>query len=466
MLVEQRPIRIVWRNFRFVCCMLCIAWNLSLLSSLAADDSPSRGTDRDPVSKSPAVDAKGDERYVADVDFLLAQFGSQAAALLKVKGIDWNHVKTEFQAKAAETTSDVEHLQLVARLVGRLHDGHAGIIKSKIKLPDESNGRRFTGPRVALLALKDRVLIRAAFKDAAAAGLHAGQQVTRIDGIPAMEWLAARVQTMRDRGDGFSTPQMALYFACHNGLADYEGTRITFEVTDSDGTARSIRRTRNGGPNFAPIGPLFPPANLTALGRQSYGKTSDGFGYIHLRDVPGNLPQQIEQIRNSLGDVPGLVLDLRANGGGGCDHEAVFAQFLEKNQAWRGYRGTDAGGYSGPIVIIVDAGVRSAGETIAGMFKEDGRAYMIGESATAGTSSQKAEVTTPSGLFTIRFSISSNKGRFNDGRGIEGIGVMPHEIVEPAADDLLHDRDTLIERAVRLLKEGFPQDVVAYPAPK
>lgn len=455
-----------WPILRFIGCTLCSMWSPLVLGLLLADENPPRGTERDSVNRSTAQDAKVDGAYVTDVEFLLSQFESQSGALLKAKGIDWDQVSSEFRAKAAEVTSDVEHLKLVAQLVGRLHDGHAGITKSKVKWPDESNGRRFTGPRVTLLALKDRVLIRSAFKDAAAAGLHAGQQVTRIDGVPSMEWLASRVETMRSRGDGFSTPQMALYFACHNGLADYEGTRITFEVTDSDGTARSVRRTRNGGPNFAPIGPLFPPADLKTLGRQSYGKTTDGIGYIHVRDVPGNLPQQIEQIRSDLGALPGLILDMRANGGGGCDHEAVFAQFLGPNQAWPGYRGIDAGGYVGPIVVIVDAGVRSAGETIAGMFKEDGRAYMIGESATAGTSSQKADVTTPSGLFTIRFSVASNKGRFNEGRGIEGIGVMPHEIVEPIADDLLHDRDTLIERAVRLLTEGFPKDVVAYPAPK
>jgi len=458
---KQRPSSLGWQNVNAIRCLLCTVSQLVVLQGLAADDNCASNANRI-LSSVRAGDNPDNGSYVTDIDFLLMQFESQAGTLLQIKGIDWNQVTTEFKAKAAESQSDVEHLQLVARLVGRLHDGHAGITKSKIKWPDESNGRRYTGPRVALLALKDRVLIRSAFKDAAAAGLHAGQEVTRIDGLPAVEWLNARVQTMRDRGDGFSTPQMAMYLACHIGLADYEGTRITFEVTDPNGNSRSIRRTRNGGPNFAPIGPLFPPANLTAVGRQAYGKTSDGFGYVHLRDIPGTLPQQLEQIRGGIGAVPGLILDMRANGGGGCDHDAVFAQFLDKNQAWRGYRGIDAGGFTGPIVVIVDAGVRSAGETIAGMLKEDGRAYLIGESATAGTSSQKAEVTTPSGLFTIRFSIGSNKGRFNEGRGIEGIGVMPHEIVEPVADDLLNDRDTLIERAVRLLKDGFPKDVVPY----
>lgn len=403
--------------------------------------------------------------YVEDVEFLLREFEAKAGHLMKVKGIDWTSVAKEFRQDAAKTTTDEEHLRVVARLVGCLRDGHAGITQSKIKWPDESKGRRFTGPRVALIALPDRVLVRAAFKDAAAAGLHAGQEVTRIDGLPALAWLTKKTEWMRERGQGFSTQQMALYSASHWGLADYEGTRITFEVKDASGAVRSIARMRNGGPNYAPVGPLFPPENLQFIGRQSYGRTPHGHGYIHLRDVPENLPMQLQQMISQLGAVPGLILDIRANGGGGCDHEAVFGHFLAKGQRWRGYEGKYDGGFTGPMVVIVDAGVRSAGETIAGMFKEDGRAYMIGESATAGMSSQKTEVTTPSGLFTIRFSVASNKGRFNGGRGIEGIGVPPHEVVQPLAADLLSNRDTLIERAAELLKTGLPKGVVPYLGP-
>ena len=41
-------------------------------------------------------------------------------------------------------------------------------------------------------------------------------------------------------------------------------------------------------------------------------------------------------------------------------------------------------------------GLQPYAETIAGDFKEDGRAYMIGDSPTAGMSSQKETVEVPS----------------------------------------------------------------------
>jgi C-terminal processing protease CtpA/Prc len=209
---------------------------------------------------------------------------------------------------------------------------------------------------------------------------------------------------------------------------------------------------------------VVPPAGLERTGRQSYGKTEAGYGYIHLRDVPGQLPAQLDTMLVALGDVPGLILDCRANGGGGTDHAAVFGRFVPAGKTFRGYRSAGPNPYAGRMVVIVDAGTRSAGETIAGQFKEDGRAYMIGESPTAGTSSSKTTIPLPSGLFELYVSVRSNKQRFNGGRGIEGIGVVPHETVEYDAKDLAAGVDTQISRAEALLAD-WPGDEVPYRAP-
>ena len=225
---------------------------------------------------------------------------------------------------------------------------------------------------------------------------------------------------------------------------------------------RGFQLTRAGGPNFVPIGPVFPPPGVETVGRQSYGKLPDGTAYIHLRDVPENLPEQLASMLAMVGDSPGLILDCRANGGGGCDHAAVFGRFVPRNSKWRQYESAGPNPYGGPIVVIVDAGVRSAGETISGQLKEDGRAYMIGDGPTAGSSSQKEKLPVPSGLFTAYFSVASNKGRFNEGRGIEGIGVAPHEVVPYNPSDLAASVDTQIRRAAALLKSGFPANKVPY----
>jgi C-terminal processing protease CtpA/Prc len=244
-----------------------------------------------------------------------------------------------------------------------------------------------------------------------------------------------------------------------------EGSKLAFRASGGGKTA-SGEITRSARVGVVPSGPVFPPKGLTELGRQSYGRTAAGNGYVHLRDVPGDLPDQLDAALSAIGDVPGLVLDVRANGGGGCDHADVFARFLPEGKAFGPYKGAGKRPFAGPMVVILDAGVRSAGETVAGQFKEDGRAYAIGDTPTAGMSSAKETVAVPSGMFAVLFSVASHKGRFNGGRGIEGIGVPPHEVVPYDATDLLAGTDTEIRRAEELLATGFPKGVVRWQPPR
>jgi len=409
--------------------------------------------------------AKGDkEVYTKDVDFLLRELPKKAGHFFETKGIDWKQVTTEFHAEAKKVKSDDDHVKLCNRLVARLKDGHAALIDLTVKYPDESKGRRFTGPRVHLVTIGGKAFVRAAFGDAEAKGVKPGMEVVEIDDEPAMKFLVqARDKLCDERGYG--TDHAAMYYACHTGLADWEGEEIEFKLLD--GKKRStVKIVRNGGPNFVPIGPVFPPKDLKTIGRQSYGKTEGGMAYIHLRDVAGDLPTQLDAMLKEIGDAPGLILDCRANGGGGCDHDAVFGRFIPKGGKWRQYQSAGDAPYAGPMVVIVDAGVRSAGETIAGQFKEDGRAWMIGDAPTAGMSSSKARLEVPSGMFKVYYSVASNKGRFNGGKGIEGIGVPPNEVTPYDPEDLRKGVDTQIKKAEELLKAGLSPGKVPYQPKK
>jgi carboxyl-terminal processing protease len=405
------------------------------------------------------------EIYSKDVEFLLTELPKQAGRFFELKKIDWARVSEQFRSEVKTIHSDQEHLKLCSRLLARLRDGHAGIVQSKVKWPDESQGRAWTGPGVHLLVSGEAVCVRQAFGNAAAAGLKPGMRIEKIDGERALDWLKKKTASMADLR-GFSTDQQALYAACHVGLADWAGTKISVEITSPGKPGRTVELTRNGGSNYVPIGPVFPPKGLKPYERNACGKTQAGFAYIHLRKIPGNLDVQLDQMLAEIGDAPGLILDMRANGGGGCDHQAVFGRFVPTGQSWRQYESKGEKPFTGPMVVIVDAGVASAGETVAGMFKEDGRAYMIGDAPTAGMSSSKQTLQLPSGLFSAYFSVFSNKARFNGGRGIEGVGVPPHEIVNYDPVDLAAGVDTQIRRAEELLIKGFPAGVVAYEPPK
>ncbi len=411
---------------------------------------------------------KGDDRsavYAKDVDFLLDNLEKKAGHFFKLKGIDWTAVGKQFRADVKGVKSDGEHLKLCQRLIARLKDGHAGLVDVKAQWPDEAKGRKFTGPRVHLLVVGDKVYVRAAFGEAEQAGVRVGMEVVAVDGVPAKKWLDQKAADLADRF-GYSSDRAALYSACHLGLADWSGTKVKFDLRDG-GEKKTVEILRDGGPNYAPFGPVVFPKDLKEVGRQSYGKTASGFGYVHLRDVPGELPDQLDTMLDAIGEAPGLVLDMRANAGGGTDHEAVFGRFLAPGQKWAPkYVGQGKRPFTGTIVVIVDAGVASAGETVAGMLKEDGRAWLIGDQPTHGMSSQKEKLVVPSGLFAAYFAVATNDGRFNGGRGIEGIGIAPNEVVPYDPAELAKGVDTQIRRAEELLKSGFPKGKVLYKAPE
>lgn len=401
--------------------------------------------------------------YAKDVEFLLDEFEKQAGTLLREKKVDWKDVRREFAASTKLVTNDVEHVKHCARLVARLQDGHAGFTRVAVEMPPE----REYGVGILLCEAGGKVFVKQAITSAAASGVEAGFELVEIDGEAPRAWLDATAKRLADTR-GFSSEHARRYAACHWGLSGDEAK--TFELVFERGRKGrkkvSLTCGKSGG-DARYVGPVFPGKEWKRLGKRDlYTTLPSGFGYVYLGECASGLPEELDEALAALGDAPGLVLDLRANNGGSTDHAAVFGRFLASGATWRQYTSSGPAPFAGPLVVIVDAGTRSAGETVAGQFKEDGRAYMIGPEPTHGMSAQKVELEVPSKLFAVRFAVSSNKQRFNGGRGIEGIGVAPHEIVAWDPKLLASGIDPMIARAEELLKKGFPKGAVPYQPPK
>lgn len=401
-------------------------------------------------------------KYEADVRFALAEIEEQCGDLIAQKRIDWKAVGKEMTAAAKKVGSDAEHLQLLVRLLARLHDGHASVEPreaTKSVQPPDAVDR--VPPGFGLCRSGKKILVRSAFGAAKDAGLESGMEVVSVDGVAAAAWLDQRVATLSDTVS-FSTPQHAFFCACEAGLAEPPGTRHEFALKDVKGKA--TKRALIWKKHDVARGPAHLPQELASTDDVAYGRTAKGNGYLWIRRCKESLPAQVDQALAALGDVKGVILDFRGNTGGSFDHEALMGRFLPPGATLPSdvkYATAGDHPFGGDVVVIVDGAVVSAGETAAGMFKEDGRAYMIGESATAGMSSQKVTIELPSGLFGLYVSVRSNKQRFNDGKGIEGIGVVPHRVIELQQKDLAAGVDTLIREAEAILA-AFPRDVVGF----
>jgi C-terminal processing protease CtpA/Prc len=406
--------------------------------------------------------------YVADVRFAIDELGKQCAELLRTKGIDWRKVTEPLLVQAEDVKSPSEHWLVLQRLIARLHDGHAEVQRlpaaGDAQWPADPKGEK-TGPGMFWCKVGDKIYIKNVWNDAERVGLAPGMEVVSIDGKAVLQWLEKRIEEISDL-ESFSTRQQAFFTACHRGLSDYPGTKLEIAVKKPGGK-KTERTFIYGRANPTPWGPAFFPAGLksaTDAGDVNYGFTEKKWGYIHLRRAPGDLPEQVDEALAEVGEAKGLILDFRGNSGGGFDHEGLMGRFVPAGKTFssgKDYASAGPHPYGGPIVAIVDGNVRSAGETAAGLFKDDGRGYVIGESPTAGMSSQKTTIELPSKLFALYVSIASNKSSYNGGKGLEGIGVVPHRIVEFDPKDLDEKVDTLIKTAEALLAK-FPQKDVRY----
>ena len=417
----------------------------------------------------PGVAMAKDHVYVQDVEAACDAIEKACRVLLESKGIDWKKVRKEFGKEAKKVASDEEHLALLLRLVARLEDGHAGVRRTDLTkdVPYPNQDVKLAGPGMFWCRVGKKLYVKNSWSGAKEVGIEPGMEIVKVEGKPAAAWLEKRVASLRDR-IGFSTDHHAETFGFHWGLAEPTGARVDYVVKDAKGKQRK-RTVTFGRASFVASGPAYAPEGLKGDRDVTYGKTPSGFGYIHYRRCRSSIPYRTDDALKAIGPVPGLILDFRANGGGGFNHEDLMGRFIPPGKQLtfvKRYGSRGEASYGGPIVVIVDGVTRSAGETGSGMFKEDGRAYMIGPSPTAGMSSSKTTLDLPSAKFQLYVSVRSNMGRFNKGKGIEGIGVIPHEIVPYEPKDLAAGKDTLILRAEALLaehaKKGFPKKAVPY----
>jgi carboxyl-terminal processing protease len=191
-------------------------------------------------------------------------------------------------------------------------------------------------------------------------------------------------------------------------------------------------------------------------------RLASGFAYVKFDQWKPPVDQEFDGALERLRDAPGLVIDLRGNGGGQTDVMLnITSNFFPAPTYYGGFR-TRAGAvdkyfthaparaYRAPVVILVDERSGSASETSTLFMQESGRAEVVGTRSAGSTHNQKIKKLR--GGATLRYSIRAYLTPA--GRDPEGTGVVPDETVPLTLADLRAGRDAPLEAAERRLRKA------------
>jgi carboxyl-terminal processing protease len=244
---------------------------------------------------------------------------------------------------------------------GMLHvlDPHSNFFdpKSYSLLREEQRGKYYgvgmtVGPR------NNKVIVIAPFVGTPAyrAGIHPGDVIIAVDGKPT---------------DNLSTAEVA------DMLKGPKGTTVRITVL-REGSDKPLEFSivRDEIPRYS--------VDLHFLIRP-------GVGYMHISGFQETTDHEVRQALEEMGDLKGLILDLRQNPGGLLSEGVGVAdQFLQKGQVIVSHHGRSSpekvyrathgnGGKDYPIVVLVNRGTASAAEIVAGAIQDHDRGLIAGE---------------------------------------------------------------------------------------
>ena len=350
-------------------------------------------------------------------------------------GVNWRAARERYAPQIAKVKTDAEFYDLLNQMLGELKVSHMEIWSpetlAKIKAVPTMTG-------LGLREIENQVVITRLLENSSAvkAGLKTGFVITKIDG----ETIKTLDDAKRKLSGAPNTKVRVSYLDEADKLREAVLERHSLSESDKGGIGAGIS-----------FYALFEAKRLT-----------DNIGYIRFSSFVDSLNPKIEAAINSMRDAPGIIIDLRGNGGGDDDVAIRMAGMLFEKETQLMITKTRAGKdlyykamplknpYTGKVVILADQFSGSASEQFAAGMQESGRAIVIGKT-TAGEDMDADLEKLPSGAYLI---YASGQPQTPKGVVIEGRGVIPNIEVNLTRKELLAGRDAQLERAIDYIKNN------------
>jgi carboxyl-terminal processing protease len=371
-------------------------------------------------------------------------------------GVNWDHIHQEYLPKVRAAKDDDDFYAIVRRMTGELHDAHTRFYSpeqwKRIKLHEHASlgfvAAEFDGKPVVTAVEHD--------SDAGRAGVEPGMIITSLDGKPVAECIAEaaarREPSSSDRAD-----QLFIY---RDAFSAAMGTAVKVGFARADGSTFDAMLTAQTFPDPRTVQSRLLPS---------------GEGYIAFEGFNRNTAKEFKSALQSFRSAPGMIIDLRWNGGGELDEVVTIAGYFLNSKtliakyttrtgkpiAWvggllklkldveAGQRGDAI--YTGPVTLLVGSRTASASEIFSGGMQEIGRAKVIG-TQTCGCVLGITRPREMKGGSVLE--ISESMWMTPKGRKLEGAGVIPDKIVAPTIADLQQKRDPALAEAEKTLQQS------------
>lgn len=411
--------------------------------------------------------------FDALVDLLRTKY-----SFTEYKNIDWDALAAEFRPRfvAAEVDgSRLEYERALRDFTWRIPDGHVGVNTPQADAIDFWTATEGS-IGMAIRELDDgRVVVHHLYEDspAAQAGVERRAEIIAINGVPIHEAL----EQVTPYSLPFSTAhnlrlQQLRYITryplgtevelTYRNPGDTGASTITVEAIDERETW--LRSSITYGAPTASAQPV------------EFEFLESGFGYVRINSFardPLLTLRLWEWVMRSVinADTPGLIIDMRHNGGGfniynqmasyffdeplviGNDaeyYEDLNGFFVDPAREERLILPPSGLHYGGPVAVLVSPNCASACEFFSYIMTLNNRADIVGMYPTAGLGGNISPVFMPE-----RLRLQYTSGRQLNAEGeiaFEGIGVVPTVRVPVNELTLFSEGDPILEKAIAFLE--------------
>jgi len=477
---------------------------LSLCFLLFGACSNSSSSSNEPFQLQPAGDYT-QMTWNKAFDALHAQF-SAAYAFTEWKGIDWEAMKAVTRPKIVQAEADGDEIAFVTALreyIFFLPDGHVSMSGGEIvDLLTTKNQCSFG---MAIMGLDDGRVVTYVVTDggpAAEAGIEVGDEIIAWDGLPLAEALTAQSILWTYSLNPPATNEHRLLKQYQMLVIRPEGSQsaVTFRKDGGGGDQTVTLMATDDGGEILKKSSLWKKVDIDNL--VHYRLLPSGYGYLFLGALVDVVAYQegldpltpiYDKFKEAIQfftdhDVPGIIVDLRANMGGSDSLAAELSGFFYQAPAFYEYQNfyNDITGkfenillddeneiigrnvalnispqtphYEGPVIVIVNPLTISSGEGVAMAIQNLPQGQVLGFWGTNGSFGMTGGDATMPGDYTVHFpygqSLNSNETVQLDSRNGVG-GVHPDIAVPKTLENMVvysNGEDVELDYAVQTLQ--------------